>query len=62
MATTRIHTCTYFDDGDVELLCVCGARRLYLVEEDGEPVLVALLDEDADVTLTSTRDEFAISA
>ncbi|WP_298455684.1 hypothetical protein [uncultured Cellulomonas sp.] len=61
MATTRIHTCTYFDDGGPELLCCCGARGLYLVEDgDTDALLVALLD-DAPIA-GSTREDFAISA
>ncbi|WNB86259.1 hypothetical protein [Cellulomonas sp. ATA003] len=68
MVTTRLHTCTYFDDGDLELLCPCGARGFVLVEDDDtEGMLVALLD-DAPAPARSagassvTRDSYAISA
>lgn len=41
MATTPDHICVYFDDGELEHVCSCGARALYVLEEDGG-VLVAL--------------------
>lgn len=39
--------CTWFEDGDdVEVLCVCGARAVAVVDEDsGELVVVALAQE-----------------
>jgi hypothetical protein len=66
MGTERIHTCIYFDDGDPELLCVCGGRGMILVEDDdSEGMLVALLDDvdisPAQVTVTLRR-ELAVSA
>ena len=65
MTTTRIHTCTYFDDGGAEHLCACGSRAFYLAEEDGaEPVLV-VLDDSPPATqrrVGSYPRELAISA
>ena len=58
----HVHTCVFFDDGDPELLCVCGGRGLYVVEE-GEGMVVVLLDDDvtpADVI--TLRRELAASA
>ncbi len=49
------HVCIWFDDGDgVELLCVCGARAVTVVdEESGEALLVALADEPAALAATA---------
>ena len=59
------HLCTFFDEGGPELLCVCGARRFLLVDDDDpDGMLVALLDDrdvPVDVTLTQPR-ELAASA
>ena len=64
MAENGIHTCIYFDDGEPELLCVCGGRGLYLVEGDeGEGMLVVLLEDDvAPGELVMLRQELAVSA
>ena len=65
MARNHIHSCTFFDDGDHELLCTCGTRGLYLVDDDApDGVLVVLLDDvdlPVDVTLVAPR-ELAVSA
>ena len=66
MTTTRVHTCTYFDDGDLEHLCACGSRAFYLTEQDGvldgtEPVLVVLAEEITAAAHRRRRD-LAISA
>lgn len=39
--------CIWFDDGDgVEVLCVCGARAVTVVDEEtGELVVVSLAEE-----------------
>ena len=64
MAENGIHTCIFFDDGEPELLCVCGGRGLYLVEGDeGEGTFVVLLDDDvAPGELVMLRQELAVSA
>lgn len=60
MSTHRTHVCVYFDEGDLELLCVCGSRA---VEVDG--TLVALEEE---LTVTAVlraprrREELAVPA
>ncbi|NCT92711.1 hypothetical protein GXB85_17395 [Cellulomonas sp. APG4] len=60
MSTHRTHVCVYFDEGDLELLCVCGSRA---VEVDG--ILVALEEE---LTVTAVlraprrHEELAVSA
>lgn len=60
MSTHRTHVCVYFDDGDLELLCVCGSRAV-----DVEGTVVAL-EEDLTVTavLRTPRrhEELAVSA
>ena len=63
--TSRVHTCTYFDDGGAEHLCSCGSRAFYLTEHDGvldgtEPVLVVLEDGSAVAGLRSR--ELAVPA
>lgn len=45
------HTCVFFDDGEPELLCVCGVRALAVLDDDGETVVVVRLDDDATVTV-----------
>jgi hypothetical protein len=49
------HVCIWFDDGDgVELLCVCGARAVSVVDEEtGEQLLVTLADEPAPLAATA---------
>ena len=65
MARNHVHRCTYFDDGDLELVCVCGTRGAYVVDDDApDGMLVVLLDDvdrPVDVTLTVPR-ELAVSA
>ena len=65
MTRSHIHRCTFFDDGDLELVCVCGTRGVVLVEDDApEGMLVVLLDDadlPVDVALTAPR-ELAVSA
>jgi hypothetical protein len=66
-AQPHVHTCVFFDDGDPELLCVCGGRGMVLVEDDSsEGMLVALLDDgDASTPRPEVlvlRRELAISA
>lgn len=65
MARTHVHTCTFFDDGEPELLCACGTRGLLLVDDDApDGMLVVLLDDvdlPIDVTLVERR-ELAASA
>lgn len=41
------HLCTWFDDADgVELLCVCGARAVVVVDDEtGDELVVLLADE-----------------
>lgn len=46
---TRTHSCVFFDDGDTELLCVCGERALHLPDEDGG-IVVVLYREPSRVT------------
>jgi hypothetical protein len=49
--TIATHTCVYFDDvtdGTDDLLCACGQRATYVVE-NGEELLVVLLDDDESV-------------
>ncbi|WP_188079116.1 hypothetical protein [Actinotalea subterranea] len=49
--STTTHTCVYFDDGEIELLCTCGQRALLVLDEDGtDGTLVVLLDEDGSTT------------
>ncbi len=59
------HACTFFDDGDLDLVCVCGARGAVVIDDDAPDGLLVLLLDDADrpvdVTLTSPR-ELAVSA
>jgi hypothetical protein len=65
MTTTRIHTCTYFDDGGAEHLCACGSRAFYLAEEDGAEAVLVVLDDGPPVTqrtVGSFARELAISA
>lgn len=44
------HTCVWFDDGEPELVCVCGARAVAVLEDDGETVVLVPVDDDATVT------------
>ncbi len=64
MGEQHLHTCVFFDDGDPELLCVCGGRAMFVVEEEGaEGMVVVLVDDDvtpADVY--TLRQELAVSA
>lgn len=55
--STRIHTCVYFDDGELEHLCACGAQAMLVLDEQGEATLVALLPAEAEVVV-----EYAASA
>jgi hypothetical protein len=56
MART-LHACTFFDDGDLDLVCACGARGAYVIDDDApDGLLVVLLDDldrPVDVTLTA---------
>jgi hypothetical protein len=65
MARIHVHRCTFFDDGDLELVCVCGSRGLVLVDDDAPDGALVLLLDDADrpvdVTLVAPR-ELAASA
>ena len=62
MGQNRIHTCTFFDDGGPELLCVCGGRGLWVVEEDGGGSLVVLVDDETTADVVVLRRELAVSA
>ena len=43
MTRSHIHRCTFFDDGDLELVCVCGTRGVVLVDDDApEGMLVVV--------------------
>lgn len=44
------HTCVFFEDRDLDLLCICGARAIHVLEADGESTVLVVLDEDATVT------------
>jgi hypothetical protein len=59
------HACTFFDDGDLDLVCVCGARGAVVVDDDAPDGLLVVLLDDADrpvdVTLSAPR-ELAVSA
>ena len=59
MSTDHTHLCVYFDEGELELVCVCGSRA---IEVDG--VLVALEAETFTVTFrpTAGHRELAASA
>lgn len=48
------HTCVFFDDGEPELLCVCGGRAVAVLDVDGETVVLVELDEGDDVTALTT--------
>jgi len=65
MARDHVHRCTFFDDGDPELVCVCGSRGYVLVDDDApDGSLVVLLDDadrPVDVALVAPR-ELAASA
>lgn len=49
--STRIHTCVYFDDGELEHLCACGARAMLVLDEQGEAGLVALLPAETEIVI-----------
>ena len=52
------HDCVYFDDGWPAWRCVCGARAVLVIGDDGGSVLVEL-----DPTLPArSREEMPISA
>lgn len=58
MART-LHSCMFYDDGDLDLVCVCGARGAVVVDDDApEGMFVLLLDDldrPVDVTLATPR-------
>lgn len=58
MART-LHSCMFFDDGDLDLVCVCGARGAVVIDDDApDGMLVVLLDDfdrPVDVTLAAPR-------
>lgn len=58
MART-LHACMFFDDGDLDLVCVCGAHGAFVIDDDApDGVFVVLLDDldrPVDVTLTAPR-------
>lgn len=43
------HTCVFYDDGEPELLCVCGSRAVAVLDAHGETVVLVELHEDATV-------------
>ncbi len=49
------HLCIWFEDGDgVEVVCVCGARAVTVVDEEtGELVVVALEEEPAPLAVSA---------
>ena len=51
----RTHTCVYFDDGEPEMLCVCGGRALLLL--DGETEIFLAVDAGA----VRPRDELTVA-
>jgi len=51
MASNRTHACTYYDDG--ELVCGCGQRAVYVLDEDTLELVLTTMDDD----LTPGRDE-----
>jgi hypothetical protein len=65
MAQNHLHACTFFDDGDLDLVCVCGTRGAVVVDDDAPDGLLVVLLDDVDrpvaVTLTAPR-ELAVSA
>jgi hypothetical protein len=50
MARNTMHSCTYFDDG--ELVCGCGTRAVYVLDEDTLELVLTLEEDD----LTPARD------
>lgn len=41
------HVCIWFEDGDgIDVLCVCGARAVTVVDEETGDVVVISLEED----------------
>ena len=68
MATTRSHSCVFFDDdGWSEPVCACGQRALRTRDETGTDAVLVLLDSETVLdALTGvggrSRDELAISA
>lgn len=53
--SSQRHTCIWFDDGDgLEVLCVCGARAVAVLDdESGELVVVALAEEPAPLAVSA---------
>lgn len=65
--STHPHVCVYFEDSDVEPLCVCGERALIVVDEEtGEAYLVPLDSPPSrstdDTSSDRTQRELALSA
>lgn len=54
VADMSTHVCVWFEDSWPEHLCVCGARAVMLVDEDGEGTLV-VLDEPAGSEVPTQR-------
>lgn len=50
MARNSTHSCTYYDDG--ELVCGCGKRAVYVLDEDTLELVLTIEDDD----LTPARD------
>jgi hypothetical protein len=65
MAQNHLHACTFFDDGDLDLVCVCGTRGAVVVDDDAPDGLLGVLLDDVDrpvaVTLTAPP-ELAVAA
>jgi hypothetical protein len=41
------HVCIWFEDGDgIDVLCVCGARAVTVVDEESGELVVVALEED----------------
>ncbi|MBX9245023.1 hypothetical protein ICW40_09395 [Actinotalea ferrariae] len=51
--STSTHVCVYFDDGELDRLCVCGSRAFLVVDEHGLEVLVVLDGDDDGATVTT---------
>lgn len=50
------HTCVFFDDGEPELVCVCGGRAIVLT--DGDDVVLLPVE----VTVEAAGRELALTA
>lgn len=62
-STAHPHACVYFDDGELEVLCACGARAMYLDDAADGLVMVALVTDRSSVTrLHRSVEELAVPA